>query len=93
VDSGAKVQLLSAPYRIVVDVATTRLMLYFHNRELLSAPAGVGTTTDPTPLGNYFVAFYEAPPTPGYGARSTSSTKRRPIGSIARRRETRDRSG
>jgi hypothetical protein len=28
----------------------------------------VGTSAVPTPVGNYFVAFYEAPPTPGYGA-------------------------
>lgn len=65
---GAGVQLLSTPYRIVVDLATTRLILYSHNRELLSAPAGVGSATDPTPPGNYFVAFFEAPPAPGYGA-------------------------
>jgi lipoprotein-anchoring transpeptidase ErfK/SrfK len=68
IPDGATVQLLSTPYRIVVDLATTRLILYSHNRELLSAPAGVGTTTDPTPPGNYFVAFFEAPPAPGYGA-------------------------
>jgi len=64
----SNVQLLSTPYRIVVDLATTQLMLYFRGRELFSAPAGVGTVSDPTPPGDYFVAFYEAPPSPGYGA-------------------------
>jgi lipoprotein-anchoring transpeptidase ErfK/SrfK len=62
------VQLLSTPYRIVVDLATTQLRLYFRNRELFSVPAGVGTTDDPTPPGHYFVAFFEAPPSAGYGA-------------------------
>ena len=31
------------------------------------APAGVGTGQDPTPTGQYFVAFFEASPSPGYG--------------------------
>jgi hypothetical protein len=65
---GDDVQLLSTPYRIVVDLATTKLILYSHDKELFSVPAGVGTTSDPTPTGHYFVAFFEAPPSPGYGA-------------------------
>jgi len=63
-----EVQLLSTPYRIVVDLATKQLILYSHNHQLFSAPAGVGTVGDPTPPGHYFVAFFEAPPGPGYGA-------------------------
>ena len=46
-----------------------RLTLYRDGRPLLSAPAGIGTTDDPTPAGHYFVAFDEPPPepNPGYG--------------------------
>ncbi len=60
----------STPYRIVIDLASTHLDLYKNGRRIMSAPAGVGTTSDPTPAGHYFVAFLEAPPSPnpGYGA-------------------------
>ena len=53
----------------MVDPATTRLALYEHGRLVFSAPAGVGTEDDPTPTGEFFVAFDEAPPqpNPGYG--------------------------
>ena len=63
------VTLSSTPYRIVVDLATTRLALYDHGRLVFSAPAGVGAADDPTPTGEFFVAFDEAPPepNPGYG--------------------------
>jgi lipoprotein-anchoring transpeptidase ErfK/SrfK len=63
------VKLSSTPYRIVVDLATTRLALYDDGRLVFSAPAGVGTTDDPTPTGEFFVAFDEPPPdpNPGYG--------------------------
>ncbi len=63
-----EVELRSTPYRIVVDLSTTRLTLYFDDKRVFSAPAGVGTVADPTPAGQYFVAFFEAPPTPAYGA-------------------------
>jgi hypothetical protein len=56
------------PYRIVVNLATTHLALYYDGRKVFSTPAGVGTASDPTPAGQYFVAFFEAPPTPAYGA-------------------------
>jgi lipoprotein-anchoring transpeptidase ErfK/SrfK len=63
------VTLSSTPYRIVVDLATTRLALYDHGRLVFSAPAGVGAEDDPTPTGEFFVAFDEPPPepNPGYG--------------------------
>ena len=56
-------------YRIVIDLTTMRLRLYLDGRQLLSAPAGIGTSDDPTPAGHYFVAFDEPPPipNPGYG--------------------------
>lgn len=63
-----EVELRSTPYRIVIDLATTRLTLYLGGKPVFSAAAGVGTAADPTPAGQYFVAFFEAPPTPAYGA-------------------------
>jgi lipoprotein-anchoring transpeptidase ErfK/SrfK len=67
---GRDVKLSSTPYRIVVNLATTRLTLYRAGRKAFVAAAGVGTKSDPTPTGQYFVAFLEDPPasTPGYGA-------------------------
>ncbi len=62
------VTLATTPYRIVIDLATTHLMLYRAGQLVLSAPAGIGTPDDPTPVGQYFVAFLAAPPNPGYGA-------------------------
>lgn len=62
------VRLGSTPYRIVIDLAATHLNLYQGGRLVLSAPAGVGAATDPTPAGRYFTAFKEPPPGPGYGA-------------------------
>jgi len=63
------VRLSSTPYRIVVSSTTTQLALYNRGRLVFSAPAGVGTPGDPTPTGEYFVAFDEPPPQPdpGYG--------------------------
>ena len=64
------VKLSSTPYRIVVNLAATRLTLYRAGRKVFVTAAGVGTKSDPTPTGQYFVAFLEEPPTsaPGYGA-------------------------
>ena len=63
------VRLSSTPYRIVITLSTMRLALYDHGKLVFSAPAGIGTTDDPTPAGHYFVAFDESPPqpNPGYG--------------------------
>jgi lipoprotein-anchoring transpeptidase ErfK/SrfK len=63
------VMLSSTPYRIVISLPATRLALYDHGRLVFSAPAGVGAPGDPTPAGEYFVAFDEQPPqpNPGYG--------------------------
>ena len=62
------VTLARTPYRIVIDLATTHLMLYRAGQLIMSVPVGIGTSTDPTPVGQYFLAFLAAPPTPGYGA-------------------------
>ena len=63
------VRLSSTPYRIVIDLKTMRLALYKYGKRVFTAPAGIGTTDDPTPPGHYFVAFDEPPPQPndGYG--------------------------
>ena len=64
------VKLSTTPYRIVVNLATTHLTLYKQDRKVFSAPVGVGTKTYSTPTGQYFLAFFEAPPesSSGYGA-------------------------
>lgn len=62
------VKLSTTPYSIVINLMTTHLTLYEDDRKVFYAPVGVGTRTDPTPTGEYFVAFLEAPPSPGYGA-------------------------
>lgn len=54
-------------YRIVVDLSTERLQLWQAGQMLYDFPAGVGTATDPTTTGEYFVALYASPPSPGYG--------------------------
>lgn len=63
------VKVSSTPYVIVIDLATTHLSLYKHGRLVFTTPAGVGTVSDPTPPGGYFIAFDEEPPepNPGYG--------------------------
>jgi lipoprotein-anchoring transpeptidase ErfK/SrfK len=63
------VKLSSTPFVIIIDLATTHLSLYKHGRLVFTAPAGVGTVSDPTPPGGYFIAFDEQPPepNPGYG--------------------------
>jgi lipoprotein-anchoring transpeptidase ErfK/SrfK len=69
------VRIGSTPYRIVINLASTRLLLCKNNHLVMTAPAGVGADsdptpdTDPTPAGDYFVAFDEKPPVPnpGYG--------------------------
>ena len=63
------VTLGSTSYRIVINTATTQLALYDGGQLVFSAQAGVGTTSDPTPTGDFFVAFDEQPPqpNPGYG--------------------------
>jgi lipoprotein-anchoring transpeptidase ErfK/SrfK len=61
------VTLTASPYKILIDLATRRLTLFKNDRITFSAPAGVGTATDPTPTGNFFVALFAAPPSSGYG--------------------------
>jgi lipoprotein-anchoring transpeptidase ErfK/SrfK len=57
----------STPYVIVIHLSSKRLDLYQQGKLVLSAPAGIGTDQYPTPTGPFFVAFFAAPPSPGYG--------------------------
>jgi lipoprotein-anchoring transpeptidase ErfK/SrfK len=59
--------LSSTPYRIVIDLTTERLEVFQSGYQIMSFPAGVGTTTDPTVPGSYFVTMIAPAPDPGYG--------------------------
>lgn len=61
------VTVARSPYWISVDLATRHVTLFRLSQKLLSAPAGVGSGSDPTPTGQFFVAFFEAAPSAGYG--------------------------
>jgi hypothetical protein len=63
------VTLSRTHYFITINLATMRLTLYFANRKVFSARASIGTLTDPTPTGHFFVAFTQPipQPNPGYG--------------------------
>lgn len=63
----AAVLLSYSPYRIVIDLGTSHLLLYRNNKLVLDAPAGIGTVTDPTPTGHFFVAFFAKAPSPAWG--------------------------
>jgi hypothetical protein len=63
----ADVIITDTPYRIVVNLAAEHLRLYLLGKEIMNAPAGIGTKQDPTPMGQYFVAMFEQSPSAGYG--------------------------
>ena len=65
--SEAGIHLSHSPYRIVIDLATRHLLLYRDGVVVLDAPAGVGTVTDPTPLGHFFVASFATAPSSAWG--------------------------
>jgi hypothetical protein len=62
------VSLSTTPYAIALRLASTHLTLYKDGKQVFSAPAGIGTRKFPTPTGEYFLAFFAAPPVPAYGA-------------------------
>jgi lipoprotein-anchoring transpeptidase ErfK/SrfK len=63
----ADVSLASDTYHVVVNLSSMHVELFNHAQQVASFPAGVGTTTDPTPTGHFFVVLFSAPPSPGYG--------------------------
>jgi lipoprotein-anchoring transpeptidase ErfK/SrfK len=62
------VTFTSTPYKILIDLKTTYLVLFKDDKPTFGAPLGIGTVSDPTPTGNFFVAFFSAPPSSGYGS-------------------------
>lgn len=61
------VTLSSTPYRITIDLRTAHLAVFRAGMPILDAPAGIGTTTDPTVTGSYFMTMKAPPPDSGYG--------------------------
>jgi lipoprotein-anchoring transpeptidase ErfK/SrfK len=61
----AAVRLARDPYRVEVRIARHRLLVYEHERVILSAAIGVGRSVSPTPTGRYFLADLLRPPDPG----------------------------
>jgi lipoprotein-anchoring transpeptidase ErfK/SrfK len=61
------VTLTNTPFAIVIDLATMRLLVYDDGAPIFDFPAGIGTTDDPTPPGQYFMTMQYPPPSPGYG--------------------------
>jgi hypothetical protein len=59
--------LTSDPWFLGVDLATEHLDVFRAGHLLASYPAGIGTPTDPTVTGHYFVAMFAPPPDPSYG--------------------------
>jgi lipoprotein-anchoring transpeptidase ErfK/SrfK len=61
------VRLSYTPYSITIEEKPPRLLLYRYGKLAGDFPAGIGTPTDPTPTGSFFVAYFAEPPSPGYG--------------------------
>ena len=62
------VGLLSTHWRLVLSLASAHLRVYEDDRLVYDFPAGIGTASDPTPTGHYFIAMTVPPPSPAYGA-------------------------
>ncbi len=67
IEQSTSVSLTETPYRIVIDLRSEHLELFRSGQLVLDAPAGIGTPTYPTPTGQFFLAFFAAAPSPGYG--------------------------
>lgn len=63
----AAAAVTATPYEIIISLATRHLELLKDGKIVMSAPAGVGTAGDPTPVGHYFTAFFEHSPGPAWG--------------------------
>jgi lipoprotein-anchoring transpeptidase ErfK/SrfK len=58
----------ASPWRIVVDLSDTRVVVYEDGHEAWRAPVGIGEDSTRTPTGSYFVAVISQPGPPGYGS-------------------------
>ena len=61
------VSISRTPYEIVIDLAARHLALFRLGHLVMDAPAGIGTSNDPTPTGNFFVALLAEAPSPAWG--------------------------
>ena len=61
------VTLSSTPYRIELNVTTTRVTVYKDGYFAVDMPGVFGKASTPTPLGNYYVAVVERDVPGGYG--------------------------
>jgi lipoprotein-anchoring transpeptidase ErfK/SrfK len=61
------VTLSVTPFHLVLNLSTEHLVVYKYGQEIMNFPAGIGTPTDPTVTGNFFVTMTVPPPDPGYG--------------------------
>jgi hypothetical protein len=61
------VTLSTTPYRLVLNLADEHLAVYENGNQILDFPAGIGTPSDPTVTGSYFITMRVPPPDPGYG--------------------------
>jgi hypothetical protein len=61
------VSLSTTAYQLVLNLSTEHLTVYENGSQILDFPAGIGTPTDPTVTGNYFITMRVPPPDPGYG--------------------------
>ena len=64
----AGIRLFSTPYSIVLNLATRHLLVYRDGVLKFDMPAGVGTPSDPTPTGQFFVAFFAVAPSAAWGS-------------------------
>jgi lipoprotein-anchoring transpeptidase ErfK/SrfK len=62
------VRYSTTPYAVLVDLKYRRLFWFNGGHRLGSYPVGIGSPSDPTPTGSYFIAFHSPPPDPGYGS-------------------------
>ena len=60
-------RLSSTVWGIYIDLRTRRVVLYRSGRPMGNFPAGIGTPTDPTPTGHFYVMRIEASAGPGWG--------------------------
>lgn len=61
------VTITSTQYQVVVDLTRKHLELLRAGKVILDTPAAIGTAQDPTPTGQFFLAFFEKPISAGYG--------------------------
>lgn len=62
-----EVSLSLDPYRLVLNLTTMHLTVFEDGRVLFDFPAGIGTSTDPTVTGHYFITMRYPPPSAAYG--------------------------